>query len=60
MRDKVPKKSAPKIRIQKNVNKGCSQIISKMFGEKAFELVKELQRSPDNLPPYNVSIKYKQ
>lgn len=26
-----------------------------MFGEKAFELIKELDRNPDNLPPFNVS-----
>lgn len=25
-----------------------------MFGEKAFELIKELDRSNDNLPPFNV------
>lgn len=27
-----------------------------MFGEKAFELIKELDRSPDNLPPFNVRV----
>lgn len=27
-----------------------------MFGEKAFELIKELDRSPDNLPAFNVRI----
>lgn len=28
-----------------------------MFGEKAFELIKELDRNPDNLPAFNVSCK---
>lgn len=28
-----------------------------MFGKKAAELIKELDRSPDILPPYNVSTK---
>lgn len=27
-----------------------------MFAEKAFELIKELQRNPDNLPVFNVSL----
>lgn len=27
-----------------------------MFSEKAFELIKELNRSPDNMPPFNVSV----
>lgn len=26
-----------------------------MFGEQAFELIKELDRSPDNIPPFNVN-----
>lgn len=26
-----------------------------MFGEKAFELIKELERNPDNVTPFNVS-----
>lgn len=28
-----------------------------MFGEKAFELIKELHRNPDNIVPFNVSSK---
>lgn len=28
-----------------------------MFGEKAFELIKELDRDPTNIIPFNVSIK---
>lgn len=28
-----------------------------MFGEIAFELIKELDRSPENMPPFNVSKK---
>lgn len=28
-----------------------------MFAEQAFELIKELDRSPENLPPFNVNIK---
>lgn len=27
-----------------------------MYGEKAYTLIKDLSRSEDNLPPYNVSI----
>lgn len=26
-----------------------------MFGEKALELIKELNRTPDSVPPFNVS-----
>lgn len=26
-----------------------------MFAEHAFELIKELDRSPENMPPFNVS-----
>lgn len=29
-----------------------------MFGELAFELIKELDRSPDGLPVFNVSANY--
>lgn len=27
-----------------------------MFGEKAFELIKELDRNPDNVTPFNVRL----
>lgn len=27
-----------------------------MFGEKAFELIKELDRNPDNITPFNVRL----
>lgn len=27
-----------------------------MFGEKAFELIKELDRNPDNITPFNVRV----
>lgn len=30
-----------------------------MFGEKAFELIKELDRNHDNIPPFNVSTDWK-